>query len=126
METLRSIIMLVGLALIAATVAGLWIWNHREKLREAASELVKLDDVGNIKDALRAAAFATVTALERQEGKGTGALKLASAVHELLQLVPEQYRGQFDALSIISIVEDALSEAKLKWAKNPALLQRME
>ena len=111
---------LAGVAVAAAVPLAIrWLRKWA-----AASDLARLIEVGNIKDALRAAAFATVTALERQEGKGTGSLKLAQAVHELWQLVPEKYRGQFDAQAITDIVEDALAAAKLKWAKNPALLQQ--
>ena len=124
MATLQAIIMVVSIALMAAFSAGLYAWNHRERLKEAASKIAELAEIGNIKDTLKAAAFAIVTALERQEGKGTGALKLASAVHELMQIIPEQYRGQFTAQALADIVEDALAAAKLKWAGNPALLQQ--
>jgi len=74
-----------------------------------------------IEEQIEAAALGIVSEIESAFGGKAGPLKRAAAMERVIALIPEKYRGAFDADAIAGYVEDALSEAKLLWAKLNAL-----
>jgi len=121
METTISTIA-TALAILAA-VCYLIYCDYKRRKGDPAADLA---EVQNLKDVLISAAFGIVTRCEREHGAGTGALKLSEAVESLLSHIPDHLRGQFTAQVLTDLVEDALSAAKIEWAKNPALLNTGE
>lgn len=123
MQTVQTAIMLISLALIIALAAGLYAWNNREKLKEAAGEL---KDVNSIKKLLEPVLFQYVTAAERTYGSGTGRLKLAAVVAWIVDFLPDKYKGLFSVDQLTDMVEKALRAAKEAWKQNPALIAKAE
>jgi hypothetical protein len=60
---------------------------------------------------------------ERDYGNGTGALKLAYVIEKLYPHIPFFLREIFTTKDFEKWVDAALAEAKLKWEKNPKLIE---
>jgi len=67
--------------------------------------------------------YRVVTELEREYGSGTGNLKLAAAIDILYPKLPRVIQLFATAERIQKWIEDGLTAAKDKWAKNPALAE---
>ncbi len=67
--------------------------------------------------------FALVTWAEREYGSGTGALKLAAVIERLYPHIPSIIRAFISAEMIERMIDKTLQEAKLKWEKNPKLIE---
>lgn len=67
--------------------------------------------------------FALVTWAEREYGGGTGALKLAAVIEKLYPHIPSIVRVFISTETIERMVDKALQEAKLKWERNPKLIE---
>lgn len=66
--------------------------------------------------------FALVTWAEREYGGGTGNLKLAAVIEKVYPNIPAIIQLFMSAATLEKLIEKALTEAKLRWEKNPALL----
>jgi len=66
---------------------------------------------------IEAAAIGIVSEIETTYGGKGGELKRAAAIERVIALIPEKWRGEFGAEVIAGYVEDALSAAKIIWAK---------
>ena len=67
-----------------------------------------------------------VTDAERQYGAGTGQLKMASAVAELIKLLPDWVVERVPKSWLMERLESVLVAAKAKWTVNPLLLGTTE
>lgn len=67
--------------------------------------------------------FGLVTWAEREYGSGTGALKLAAVIEKVYPHIPAIVRVFISAEQIEQMVDKALEAAKLKWEKNPKLIE---
>ena len=67
-----------------------------------------------------------VTDAERQYGAGTGQLKMASAVAELIKLLPDWVVERVPKSWLMERLESVLTAAKVKWNANPLLLGTSE
>lgn len=67
--------------------------------------------------------FGLVTWAEREYGSGTGALKLAAVIEKAYPHIPAIVRIFISAEQIEQMVDKALEAAKLKWEKNPKLIE---
>lgn len=65
-----------------------------------------------------------VTDAERQYGAGTGQLKMASAVAELIKLLPDWVVERVPKSFLQKKLEETLKVAKEKWLKTPNLLMK--
>ena len=65
-----------------------------------------------------------VTDAERQYGAGTGQLKMASAVAELIKLLPDWVVERVPKSWLMERLESVLTAAKVKWNANPNLLMK--
>jgi hypothetical protein len=81
-----------------------------------------LDALHTVEAQVQTALFAIVTDLERSYGSGTGELKLAAGVQKVVSLLPESLRKCVTTDTIVDWIENALADAKQKWAKNAALV----
>ena len=114
METLKTI--LGNIAPWLALILGILYFALTGKRKP------DLAAVSRIKSLLRACATEIVTRMQLQYGENAGAIKLAGAVNELLQLIPEKYKFDFNEDVLQDIVEEALDAAKALWKINPALI----
>ena len=64
-----------------------------------------------------------VTDAERQYGAGTGQLKMASAVAELIKLLPDWVVERVPKSWLMERLESVLTAAKVKWNANPKMLE---
>ena len=113
-------LILNGLALaMFAAGAALTLWRlRREKQGAREEELERLDRAsGTLRQLLGGSVFGLVTAAERQFGPGTGEIKKSAVLAELIKLVPEQWRAQFDLETCGALIENGLAAAKEIWAK---------
>lgn len=67
--------------------------------------------------------FGLVTWAEREYGSGTGALKLAAVIEKAYPYIPAIVRIFIGAEQIERMVDKALEAAKLRWEKNPKLIE---
>jgi len=74
-------------------------------------------------DLLDAVLFGLVTWAEREYGNGTGALKLAVVIEKLYPHIPAIIRAFLSAAKIEAMINKALADAKLRWEKNPKLIE---
>jgi hypothetical protein len=81
-----------------------------------------LDALHTVEAHIQTALFAIVTDLERAYGNGTGELKLAAGVQKVVALLPESLQKFVTTDTIVGWIENALADAKQKWAKNAALV----
>lgn len=65
--------------------------------------------------------YRVVTALEKEYGSGTGNLKLAAAVELLYPKLPAIVRLFTTSAGLVRMIENGLTSAKERWAKNAAL-----
>jgi len=120
MEIISTIIF--SLALIA--IIGYMAYNTFKK--RGYSPAAELQAIARVKSMLYAAAPNIVTRMEQAWSEKSGPVKLAGAMYELMQLIPEKYIAEFDDAALADIIEDALSEARRLWEKNPALLGELK
>jgi hypothetical protein len=74
-------------------------------------------------DLLDKVLFGIVTWAEREYGGGTGALKLAVAIEKIYPQIPAIIRAFVSTTKLEQLVDKALAAAKLKWERNPKLLE---
>lgn len=67
--------------------------------------------------------YALVTDAEQALGAGTGSLKLAAVIDLIYPKLPTIIKTFITDKTLVRWVEEALTEAKEAWAKNPALLE---
>ena len=67
--------------------------------------------------------YRVVTELEREYASGTGSLKLAAAIETIYPKLPAVIRLFVTTDRLKIWIEDGLSEAKKRWAKNAALAE---
>jgi hypothetical protein len=72
-------------------------------------------------DLLDKVLFGLVTWAEREYG-GTGALKLAAVIEKLYPHIPAIIRAFISTAKIEELIDKALDAAKLRWDKNPKLI----
>lgn len=70
--------------------------------------------------------FSLVTEAEKAYGGGTGVLKLASVVAAIYPKLPKLVKVFITERKLVQLIEDALTEAKKKWASNAKLLEGSE
>ena len=107
----------ITLAVFSVTAAlALWrLW--REKKGAQAEELARLDQVqATLTGLLQGAMCGLVTAAEREFGQGKGVIKKSAVLAELLRLLPEDWRGRFDAQALEALIESGLCDAKAHWS----------
>lgn len=67
--------------------------------------------------------FGLVTWAEREYGGRTGALKLAAVIEKAYPHIPAIVRIFITEKQVEQMVDKALEAAKLKWEKNPKLIE---
>jgi hypothetical protein len=67
--------------------------------------------------------FGLVTWAEREYGGGTGALKLAAVIEKIYPHIPAIVRAFVSTAKIEQMIDKALETAKLRWEKNPKLIE---
>lgn len=119
---MQTFTFLVLVVLLCALTGCVILYLRKNKGSGMTTE--KLKEVQNLKSILVEAAFGIVTQLERENGEKSGELKLSNAIKYLLQLIPDQLKGLFNADVLANIIEDALADARLKWKQNPKLIEK--
>ena len=118
MELLKTI--LGNITPLIALVLGILYFILTGKRKPDPS--ADLAAVTRIKGLLRACVTEIVTRMQQKYGENAGAFKLAGAINELLQLIPEQYKADFNEDVLQDIVEEGLDAAKALWKINPTLI----
>ncbi len=106
---------MVGTAILVVQIVKYAKENGTKATLEAACKYA-----ANI---ITAVGLKLVTDAERTYGDGTGQLKMASAVAELLKILPDWVVKVVPKEWIQSKLEEVLSAAKEKWKSNPNLLK---
>jgi hypothetical protein len=75
------------------------------------------------RDLLGVVLFGLVTWAEREYGGGTGTLKLALVIEKVYPHIPTIIRAFVSTAKLEQMIDNALQAAKLKWDKNPKLIQ---
>lgn len=81
--------------------------------------LIKKGETEILKEIL----FSLITKAEEDFGAGTGKIKYSNVVDWLYERIPAVLKPLFSAKDLETLIETGLEEAKIKWAKNPNLLQ---
>jgi hypothetical protein len=111
-----------GIAFIA-TLVYLIVRQRWVAKGDPAADLAEQKALAELLDG---ALFGIVTEVERAYGDKTGKLKLSTALERLIALVPDKWRSLLNADFLQGLIEKALSEAKERWAANPALILKDE
>ena len=108
----------VSLLLFVTGLVLAWWYARRQRLGAAEEELARIARARSIlQGLLKGSVAALVTQAEQEYGPKTGAIKKSAVLAEMVKLLPEDLRTQFDVETLDAIVESGLTAAKAVWAK---------
>jgi hypothetical protein len=96
----------------------------RAEDRESDTDSTYQKQLDTLQDWLQPVIFALVTQVERELGAGTGRLKLATVLKEVIALLPDAIKPLISTEWITARIEDALAKAKTVLAENPKLVEK--
>lgn len=114
---------LIVVAVLLTIVLTVYVVDYAKKHGAKATLKAAQTYAANI---IMAVGIKLVTDAERQYGAGTGQLKMASAVAELIKLLPEWVAEAVSKVWLQERLEGALKDAKEKWQNNPNLLRESQ
>lgn len=118
---------LVGIVLIAAVITGITQWVKRKgPIFSAMSTAEKMAYITRLLTNLIPIALVLVTDAEIEYGGGTGQLKRSYVIDELYKRIPDEYKKYITEENLDTILNKALTEAKVLWESNEHLKKLIE
>jgi hypothetical protein len=118
---------LVGIVLIAAVITGITQWVKKKgPIFSAMSTAEKMAYITRLLTNLIPIALVLVTDAEIEYGGGTGQLKRSYVIDELYKRIPDEYKKYITEENLDTILNKALTEAKVLWESNEHLKKLIE